>query len=136
MQVTAMDFSTPNAIAHLQADAAARKLDGNIRALVQDVTEEQWPVAPATMDFIVDAFLLQANITPYESRLSPTRREICFAPCVRAGILLVSFASSIGESVITGNTPSRRTSRTARKNIWLPTLSTGSSPPFSAGRAL
>lgn len=63
--VTALDF-TPDAIEHLQTRATELDLTKNIRALVQDVTED-WPVAPASMDLVVDAFCFK-HIAAEEGR--------------------------------------------------------------------
>jgi SAM-dependent methyltransferase len=86
--VTAMDF-TPNAIEHLQTVAAERGLTKQIRALVQDVTED-WPIAPGSMDLIVDAFCFK-HIAPHAAR------RVYRTNMLRAlrlhGHYLISFAS-------------------------------------------
>lgn len=66
IHVTAFDF-TPNAVEHLQTQATNRQLTPLIRALVQDVTEP-WPIAPASLDLIVDAFCFK-HIAHHAARM-------------------------------------------------------------------
>jgi SAM-dependent methyltransferase len=90
-QVTALDF-TPGAITALKATALAEKLDGNIRALVYDVTEG-WPVQERSIDLVVDAFCFK-HITGRDSRLA-YKQNIVQALDVR-GTFLIAF-DSVGD---------------------------------------
>lgn len=86
--VTALDF-TPDAIEHLQARAAESGYTSRIRAVVHDVTED-WPVAPGSMDLIVDAFCFK-HITPHAARLA--YRANMLRALRSRGHYLISFAS-------------------------------------------
>lgn len=88
VHVTALDF-TPSAIEHLQTAASERHLVPLIRAVVHDVTEG-WPVAPNSMDLVVDAFCFK-HITPHAARM--TYRANLLRALRGRGHYLVSFAS-------------------------------------------
>lgn len=86
--VTAFDF-TPNAVEHLQAKAAEESLANNIRALVQDVTED-WPIASASMDIVIDAFCFK-HIAQREAR--QVYRNNLLRSLRTRGHFMISFAS-------------------------------------------
>jgi len=91
MQVTAMDF-TPQAIRHTNDVAAEHKLEKKIRAITYDVTED-WPIAPASMDLVVDAFCFK-HITAAEGRAA--YKENLLRILRTHGHYLISF-NSIGD---------------------------------------
>ena len=86
--VTALDF-TPSAIEHLQTLASEQNLTPKIRAIVHDVTEG-WPVAPNSMDLIVDAFCFK-HIAPHAARMA--YRANLLRSIRQRGHFMISFAS-------------------------------------------
>ena len=88
LQVTAMDF-TPNAIEFLQHEVETRGMTDKIRPIVSDATE-LWPVAEASMDFIIDAFCFK-HITLHAARMTYKRQLL---RALRShGHYMISFAS-------------------------------------------
>lgn len=87
-EVTAIDF-VPDAVAALEQSARSEGLSHKIRPLLYDLTEP-WPVASASMDFVVDAFCFK-HITPYAAR-QHYKQELLRVLRTR-GHYLVSFAS-------------------------------------------